>query len=62
MSGTMTYVNKIMKKKHEQLNYSLSNGINFIDTAEMYAILPREETQGKTEKTGSWLTKRADRK
>jgi aryl-alcohol dehydrogenase-like predicted oxidoreductase len=47
---------------HEQLNYSIANGINLIDTAEMYAIPPKEETQGLTEKIiGTWLSKRKDR-
>ena len=57
-------VSKIMKlEAHEQLNYALSRGVNFIDTAEMYAIPPKEETQGRTEEIiGSWLAKRNDRK
>ena len=61
--GTMTYGEQNNEKEaHEQLDYSLSNGINFIDTAEMYAIPPREETQGITESIiGTWLTKRKDR-
>jgi aryl-alcohol dehydrogenase-like predicted oxidoreductase len=47
---------------HEQLDYSIANGINLIDTAEMYAIPPKEETQGLTEKIiGTWLAKRKDR-
>jgi aryl-alcohol dehydrogenase-like predicted oxidoreductase len=50
------------KEAHEQLDYSIYKGINFIDTAEMYAIPPREETQGKTEQIiGNWLSKRQDR-
>jgi aryl-alcohol dehydrogenase-like predicted oxidoreductase len=50
------------KEAHEQLDYSISNGVNFIDTAEMYAIPPREETQGKTEEIiGTWLANRKDR-
>ena len=41
---------------HEQLDYALSQGINFIDTAEMYSIPGRKETQGSTERyIGSWL-------
>ena len=45
-------------ESHEQLDYSLAHGINFIDTAEMYAIPPKEETQGKTEEIiGTWLNK-----
>jgi aryl-alcohol dehydrogenase-like predicted oxidoreductase len=61
--GTMTYGEQNNEKEaHEQLDYSISNGVNFIDTAEMYAIPPREETQGKTEEIiGSWLCKRKDR-
>ena len=61
--GTMTYGEQNNEKEaHEQLDYSISNGVNFLDTAEMYAIPPREETQGKTEEIiGSWLSKRKDR-
>lgn len=41
---------------HEQLSYALDRGINFIDTAEMYSIPGRKETQGSTERyIGSWL-------
>ena len=61
--GTMTYGEQNNEKEaHEQLDYSIDKGINFIDTAEMYAIPPREETQGKTEQIiGNWLSKRHDR-
>ena len=61
--GTMTYGEQNNEKEaHEQLDYSIAKGINFIDTAEMYAIPPREETQGKTEQIiGNWLSKRHDR-
>ena len=60
--GTMTYGEQNNEKEaHEQLDYSIDKGINFIDTAEMYAIPPREETQGKTEQIiGNWLSKRHD--
>ena len=48
-------------ESHEQLDYSLAQGVNFIDTAEMYAI-PKEETQGRTEEIiGTWLKKEKDR-
>ncbi len=62
--GTMTYGEQNNETEaHEQLNYALSHGVNFIDTAEMYAIPPKEETQGRTEEIiGSWLAKRNDRK
>ena len=61
--GTMTYGEQNNEKEaHEQLDYSIAHGINFIDTAEMYAIPPKKETQGKTEKIiGTWLSKRKDR-
>ena len=61
--GTMSYGEQNNEKEaHEQLDYSLSKGINFIDTAEMYAIPPREETCGKTEEIiGTWIKKYKNR-
>ncbi len=62
--GTMTFGEQNTEKDaHEQLDYAISKGINFIDTAEMYAVPGRKETQGSTERfIGSWLKsqKRAD--
>ncbi|MEI6428850.1 MAG: NADP(H)-dependent aldo-keto reductase [Pseudanabaena sp. ELA607] len=57
--GTMTYGQQNTEAEaHEQLDYAVSQGINFIDTAEMYPVPPRSETQGKTEAyIGSWLKK-----
>ena len=47
---------------HEQLDYALDQGINFIDTAELYAVPPRPETQGRSEEiVGSWLAARRNR-
>ena len=47
--GTMSYGEQNTETEaHEQLDYSIDNGVNFIDTAEMYAIPPKEETCGKT--------------
>lgn len=47
---------------HEQLDYAISQGINFIDTAELYPIPPDAIKQGRTEKyIGSWLAKRGKR-
>jgi aryl-alcohol dehydrogenase-like predicted oxidoreductase len=47
---------------HEQLDYALEQGINFIDTAEMYPVPPRAETQGCTEAfIGTWLKARKNR-
>ena len=40
------------------MSYSLENGVNFIDTAEMYAIPPKEETRSPREKyIGTWIEK-----
>ncbi|KAK3575774.1 hypothetical protein CHS0354_030106 [Potamilus streckersoni] len=48
---------------HEQLDYALVQGINFIDTAEMYSVPPRKETYGLTESyIGRWLKARNNRK
>ncbi|HAB24101.1 MAG TPA: NADP(H)-dependent aldo-keto reductase, partial [Pantoea sp.] len=47
---------------HQQLDFALASGINFIDTAEMYPVPPRPETQGLTEQyIGSWLKARGSR-
>ncbi len=55
--GTMTYGQQNTEvEAHEQLNYAIDQGINFIDTAEMYSIPGKKETQGSTERyIGSWL-------
>jgi aryl-alcohol dehydrogenase-like predicted oxidoreductase len=46
----------------EQLDYAVSQGVNFIDTAELYAIPPTAETFGRTETIiGDWLAKRGRR-
>ncbi|GAA4294689.1 NADP(H)-dependent aldo-keto reductase [Aestuariibaculum suncheonense] len=47
---------------HEQLDYALEQGVNFIDTAEMYPVPASPETQGETSRIiGSWLKKRENR-
>jgi aryl-alcohol dehydrogenase-like predicted oxidoreductase len=55
--GTMTWGQQNSETEaHEQLDYAVAQGINFIDTAEMYPVPPNAETQGRTEKyLGSWL-------
>lgn len=55
--GTMTFGEQNTElEAHEQLNYAASKGVNFIDTAEMYSIPGRKETQGNSERfIGSWL-------
>jgi len=48
---------------HEQLDYAVAHGINFIDTAEMYAVPPDPKTCGLTETyVGNWLEKTGKRK
>ncbi|MCL4109159.1 UNVERIFIED_CONTAM: hypothetical protein GTU68_028340 [Idotea baltica] len=47
---------------HEQLDYALDNGVNFIDTAEAYAVPVCKETSGFTEQyIGSWIKNRGHR-
>ncbi len=55
--GTMTYGQQNSEKEaHEQLNFALEQGVNFIDTAEMYSVPGRKETQGSSERlVGTWL-------
>jgi len=57
--GTMTFGEQNSEAQaHQQLDYALSRGVNFLDAAEMYPVPPRAETQGRTEKfVGSWLKK-----
>lgn len=55
--GTMTFGQQNTEAEaHQQLDHAVAAGINFIDTAEMYPVPPRAETQGRTEEyVGSWL-------
>jgi aryl-alcohol dehydrogenase-like predicted oxidoreductase len=57
--GTMTFGEQNTEADaHSQLDYAFERGINFIDTAEMYPVMPRAETQGSTERyIGTWLKK-----
>ena len=61
--GTMTFGEQNSEAEaHDQLDRALAAGINFIDTAEMYPVPPRAETQGRTESyIGSWLAARGGR-
>jgi aryl-alcohol dehydrogenase-like predicted oxidoreductase len=54
--GTMTWGEKnTLEEAHQQLDYAIERGINFIDAAEMYPVPPRAETQGLTEAyIGKW--------
>jgi aryl-alcohol dehydrogenase-like predicted oxidoreductase len=61
--GTMTFGEQNTEADaHAQLDHALERGINFIDTAEMYPVMPRAETQGRTEQAiGTWLNKSGNR-
>lgn len=61
--GTMTWGEQNSEADaHAQLDYALAQGINFIDTAEMYPVPPRAPTQGATERhIGGWLKQRGGR-
>ena len=59
--GTMTYGDQnTQADANNQLDYALSQGINFIDTAEMYPVPPKAETYTRTETMiGHWLKTQA---
>ncbi|HEY8963172.1 MAG TPA: aldo/keto reductase [Alphaproteobacteria bacterium] len=61
--GTMTWgLQNTETQGHEQMDYALDAGINFFDTAEMYAVPPSQETYGKTEEIiGTWFRSRNTR-
>lgn len=61
--GTMNFGEQNTEKDaHVQLDYALDQGINFIDTAEMYPVPGRAETSGLTETyIGNWIAKRNNR-
>lgn len=61
--GSMTWGEQnTQAEAFEQLDYAVSEGINFIDTAEMYPVPPKPETQGATETIiGNWLNTRGNR-
>ncbi len=61
--GTMTWGEQNTEADaHDQLDYSLAHEVNFIDTAEIYAIPTKAKTQGLTEKyIGSWFKSRSNR-
>ena len=61
--GTMTWGEQNTQEEgFEQMDYALERGINFFDTAELYAIPPKEKTYGKTEEIiGNWFKLRNNR-
>lgn len=61
--GTMTWGRQNTEAEgHEQMDYAVEHGINFFDTAEMYAVPPTPDTYGKTEEIiGTWFAQRKNR-
>ncbi|MCS6959393.1 MAG: aldo/keto reductase [Pseudanabaenaceae cyanobacterium SKYGB_i_bin29] len=61
--GTMTWGRQNTEAEgHAQMDYALDRGINFWDTAELYAIPPTADTYGKTETIiGTWFASRKKR-
>lgn len=61
--GTMTFGEQnTQQQAFQQLDYALERGLNFWDTAEMYPVPPKRETQGATERIiGNWLAARGGR-
>ncbi len=61
--GTMTWGRQNTESDgHAQMDYALAHGVNFFDTAEMYAVPPSADTYGKTETIiGTWFATRKSR-
>ena len=61
--GTMTWGTQNSEKDaFQQMDYSLDNGINFFDTAELYSVPPNQASYGKTEiMIGNWFEKKKSR-
>jgi aryl-alcohol dehydrogenase-like predicted oxidoreductase len=61
--GTMTFGEQNTQQDgFDQMDYALERGVNFFDTAELYAVMPRKETYGKTEEIiGNWLREKKNR-
>ena len=61
--GTMTWgTQNTEKDAYEQMDYSIDQGVNFFDTAELYSVPPTAESYGKTEIIiGNWFKKRKNR-
>ncbi|MEQ9608660.1 MAG: NADP(H)-dependent aldo-keto reductase [Kiloniellaceae bacterium] len=61
--GSMTWGQQNSEQEgFQQMDYALDQGVNFIDTAEMYPIATRAETYGRTEEIiGNWMAARGTR-
>ena len=61
--GTMTFGEQNNQQEgFDQMDYAYEKGVNFFDTAELYAVMPRKETYGKTEEIiGEWFKEKKNR-
>ena len=61
--GTMTFGEQnTQQDAFNQMDYAIEKGVNFFDTAELYAVMPRKETYGKTEEiVGNWFKEKKNR-
>ena len=62
--GSMTWGSQNSEQEaFEQIDYALDQGVNFIDTAELYAVPPKKETCGLTEQyIGNWISKNSGKR
>jgi aryl-alcohol dehydrogenase-like predicted oxidoreductase len=62
--GTMTWGEQNSEAEaHDQMSYALAQGVNLFDTAEMYPVPPKADTQGRTEQyIGTWFKKTGKRR
>ncbi len=62
--GTMTWGEQNdQREAFEQIDHAEDCGVNFFDTAELYAIPPNKKTYGKTEEIiGNWFKQKKNRK
>ncbi|MBL7471944.1 NADP(H)-dependent aldo-keto reductase [Robertkochia sediminum] len=61
--GTMTWGQQNTEAEgHAQMDYAFDQGVNFFDTAELYPVPAKAETQGETERViGTWFKKNGNR-
>ncbi len=61
--GSMTWGEQNSEAEgHAQMDMAFERGVNFIDTAELYPIPPKADTQGRTEEIiGTWMRARGNR-
>ncbi len=61
--GTMTWGRQNSESEaFEQMDYSIQNGVNFFDTAELYPVPATPDRYADTERIiGNWITKRGSR-